>query len=171
MAKTLVEADQLPDILDISPPSKRNLVDKRATVNPYECMACNKRWPLNPVPSDPSCSRNNCFRAFPNAREGSDGFHCPSVAFNYCCQWYRLTSPEKMYVVENGLLLKYLPWTDNCGAAGPFACDDDVEDVVTKIDNVCACTLDHKVAVTLPDDYATLSRLSVRDPVCKQTFH
>ncbi|KAK3393263.1 hypothetical protein B0H63DRAFT_14834 [Podospora didyma] len=160
----LVEADTI-DILDYTPEvSKRHPVEK----DPYAGWYCKKPYPTQWVNPNPSCNANNCYRAFLNARKGSDGFHCPSVAFGYCCQWYSLSYKEKYYVTEKGILYKYLPWTDNCGADGPFKKPGDVKEVIEKIDDVCACTLKHKVRVTLPNDYAALNLLKPNNPVCKQ---
>lgn len=94
--------------------------------------------------------------------------HCPSVAYDYCCQWYTNTQARKETLVANGVLFFYLPWTQNCGAAGPFSTSAEIKAVVAKIDAVCACTILHKVRVTLPNDYAALTPKPVTDPVCEQ---
>jgi len=71
-------------------------------------------------------------------------------------------------VVKTGIFYHFVPWSANCGAAGPFVTDAQVDDVVKDINNVCACTLNHQVKVALPNDYAALSALGVRDPACAQ---
>jgi hypothetical protein len=96
--------------------------------------------------------------------------HCPSTALDYCCQWYTLRPNEKTYVVTSGVLVHFLPWTANCDAEGPFDTPDQIETVVRKVDNICACTLKHQVSVTLPNDYAALTGLPVNDPVCRQNL-
>ncbi|KAK3330001.1 hypothetical protein B0H66DRAFT_527369 [Apodospora peruviana] len=173
LAGTLIEAVNKADAVtyDVSAAaSKRSVVYKRHPTDPYTGWQCAPWWPLQTVPSSPTCSTNNCYRAFLNARKGSDGFHCPSVAYDYCCQWYSLTPSDRALVVEYGNLYHYLPWTGNCGAAGPFNTAADVQNVVKKVDDVCACTINHKVLVQGPNDYLSLTPLPLDDPVCLQNL-
>lgn len=44
----------------------------------------------------------------------------------------------------------------------------EIKIVIDKIDDVCACTLEHKVRIKSDDPYAKLSNKKVTDPVCKQ---
>ncbi|KAM7222491.1 hypothetical protein V8F06_001985 [Rhypophila decipiens] len=176
LANTIQLAADVPDIIIYDAPTRRSIGDKfgkRITeggVDPYAGYTCAPWYPLNPVPENPNCWENNCYRGFINGRQGQEAFHCPSVAFDYCCQWYSLNANDKDYIVRNGVFYFFLPWSSFCGAAGPFSSDAQVNDAITYIDDTCACTLQHKVRVTLPDDYAALNPLSVSDPTCAQHF-
>jgi hypothetical protein len=96
--------------------------------------------------------------------------HCPSTAYDYCCQWYTLSQTDKKTIVSDGTLVYFLPWTSNCGASGPFDSPAQIEGVVKDVDDVCACTLKHQVGVKLPNEYAAITALTPEDPVCEQHF-
>lgn len=71
----------------------------------------------------------------------------------------------KESVITNGEQLLVVPWSANCGVNANVD-PADLDDIISKIDNVCACTINHSVSVTYPNDYAALNGLAWDDPSC-----
>jgi len=115
--------------------------------DPYKGFYC--RAPYTLPPCETKCNRNNCFRGFLNARDGSDGKHCPIEAFGFCCLWNWAPPYYKYIGVKKGLVYKFAPYSKNCKNDG-----DSWGDVVAKINDVCGCTLNHEVYVDICDNKA-----------------
>jgi len=143
--------------------SKRDLVHtpRNTVVDPYSGFHCYAPYTLPPCAT--TCNRNNCFRAFLNARSGSSGKHCPIQAFAVCCVWNWFDDSDKAYAVSSGLLTAIVPWTANCQDSS-----DTPASVVAKVNDVCGCTLDHEVTldITANPDYYNLKPLGFFDPNC-----
>jgi len=58
LAGTLVEAVQLPDIIEYTP----TVVRRATTVDPYAGYSVRPLYVLKPLPANPSCTQNNCWR-------------------------------------------------------------------------------------------------------------
>jgi hypothetical protein len=58
LADTLVEAAKLPDIVVYQAAAAK----RSNTVDPYAGWTCNPGYPLTGIPSNPSCTQNNCWR-------------------------------------------------------------------------------------------------------------
>ncbi|RKU46430.1 hypothetical protein DL546_006468 [Coniochaeta pulveracea] len=128
-----------------------------ATKDPYWGRHCHGKY--NFPPCKTTCNRNNCFRSFLNARDGSDGKHCPKDAFGFCCAWNKADPWTKYWAYISGFLHHIAPYTDNCKND-----KDKWYDVIGKIDDVCGCTLAHQVLVTPDNDYLALNY----KPECKK---
>jgi len=127
--------------------------------DPYWGLYCPA--PYTEPPCETKCNRNNCFRAFLNARDGSDGKHCPKGAFGFCCAWNHANPFYKWLGVQSGLVYKFFPFTDNCKSSGNYA-----SDVVDKLNDVCGCTLNHEVTVDTTSDYYGLRFYQPWNPKC-----
>ncbi|KAK3938656.1 hypothetical protein QBC46DRAFT_343358 [Diplogelasinospora grovesii] len=139
--------------------------------DPYRGYSCCSQYPGSGVPQQTSCTANNCYRSWLDARPDSPGFHCPSYGFALCCVWYSLTPGQRSWVVYSGTANIVAPWSTKCGTGGPFSypSDADVQTVVGKIDKVCGCTLKHQISVSLPNAYYDLNPHTnfFSDPACQ----
>jgi len=152
-------ASDLSVAVDGDSPEKRAISMRNYMKDPYAYLWC--KAPYTEPPCETKCNRNNCFRAFLNARDGSSGKHCPKEAFGFCCLWNHLKPGFKWYGVKKGLVTKYVPYTANCYGDG-----DKAWDVVAKIDDVCGCTLNHEVTVDVNSDYYGLRHKKCGDKAC-----
>jgi hypothetical protein len=141
------------------PPEKRGLLLRSDMRDPYWGSYC--RAPYTEPPCETKCNRNNCFRGFLNARDGSDGKHCPKEAFAFCCIWNHVNYFHKWIAVKKGYLVKIAPYAKNCKNDG-----DSVAAVVDKVNDVCGCTLNHEVTIDKTSDYYGLRYYPPYSPKC-----
>ena len=138
------------DAVDGDAPEKRYAVVHGARgdilKDPYKGSYCKAKY--TKPPCETKCNRNNCFRGFLNARDGSDGKHCPKEAFAFCCIWNFANEWEKYFAIKKGILYKLAPYSKNCKGD-----KDTWKDVLEKVDDVCGCTLNHEVDVDIKSDY------------------
>lgn len=142
--------------------SKRSSFSPRNTPlfkDPYQGLCCKADYDEPPCDSD--CNRNNCFREFLDARDGSPGKHCPKEAFAFCCIWNQASVWEKYWAVESGFVYEVAPYSKNCA-------DSTCWQTVDKIDDVCGCTLHHKVTLDINSepDYWNLRHYGCGDAHC-----
>ena len=88
--------------------------------------------------------------------------HCPSEAFAFCCTWNSYDSYTKTLSVTSSALFSLAPWTTNCQDV-----DGTSADVVKKIDDVCGCTLNHKVALDTTNAYFNFVGKPAGDAACR----
>jgi hypothetical protein len=147
-------------------PEKRDVVNVKAPRNdpvvlkdPYKGSYC---WaPYTAPPCATTCNRNNCYRGFLNARDGSSGKHCPKEAFGFCCAWNFGSDFQKYWYVATGGVYHFAPYAASCKNDG-----DSTWDVVKKINDVCGCTLNHEATVDVTSAYYGLRRKSPHSPEC-----
>jgi len=127
--------------------------------DPYKGSHCCAPFTLPPCATN--CNRNNCFRAFLNARDGSDGKHCPKEAFGFCCLYNSAPDPIKYWAIATGFIDHIAPYTENCKGDG-----DSNWDVLKKLNDACGCTLNHEVTVDVTSDYYALRWYKPHNPKC-----
>jgi hypothetical protein len=148
-----------------TPDEKRDFIkvprnDPAVMKDPYKGSYC---WaPYTTPPCATTCNRNNCFRAFLNARDGSDGKHCPKEAFGFCCAWNNAPIFIKYWGIESGAVEYFAPYTKNCKSSGDYTWD-----VLNKLNDACGCTLNHEVKVDVTSDYYKLRYYDPHSPQCK----
>ncbi|EON98257.1 hypothetical protein UCRPA7_6218 [Phaeoacremonium minimum UCRPA7] len=141
---------------------KRSLIHAARTVemkDPYKGSICTA--PFTAPPCETHCTRNNCFRGFLNARDGSSGKHCPKEAFGFCCAWNYAPDFIKWYAVKYDILYAVAPYASSCKSS-----DDTAWDVVNKVNDVCGCTLNHEVTIDTSNAYYGLRALNPGNSKC-----
>ncbi|KAM0326649.1 hypothetical protein ACHAQA_006518 [Verticillium albo-atrum] len=136
--------------------------DKRKNKDPYKNRQCPNYLYIN-LPYHYECHRNNCYRGFLNTRDGSDGRHCPAEAFDLCCLWLSANDYAKKWAIKSKYLYEHAPYTRSCKSNY-----DSVRDVIKKIDDVCACTVGHKVQVDRSSEYFKLRNKKAGEPICRK---
>ncbi|KAH8910357.1 hypothetical protein BR93DRAFT_955518 [Coniochaeta sp. PMI_546] len=155
------------DAVDGTPDEKRDVtIVKVPRTNPpvvlkdpYKGSYC--RAPYTKPPCETTCNRNNCFRGLLNARDGSDGKHCPKEAFGFCCLYNFASDWQKFWAIKYGIIEHIAPYTANCKGSG-----DSTLDVLKKLNDACGCTLNHEVKVDTTSDYYKLRYFSPHSPQC-----
>ncbi|KAM0276420.1 hypothetical protein ACHAQH_006772 [Verticillium albo-atrum] len=130
--------------------------------DPYKNRQCPNYLHID-LPRQYECHRNNCYRGFLNARDGSYGRHCPAEAFNLCCLWLSANNYCKKWAIKSKDLYKRAPYARSCKDHY-----DSVRDVVRKIDDICACTVGHKVTVDNGSEYFKLRNKMAGTPICRK---
>lgn len=146
--------------------------------DPYKGSYCRARY--TKPPCETKCNRNNCFRGFLNARDGSDGkvSHVlpPSISLLLFWPSQRLPSCTR----TDNIVIQHCPkeafafcciwnfanpwekyWAIKTGVLyklAPYSANckgdkDTWKDVLAKVDDVCGCTLNHEVTVDVKSDY------------------
>lgn len=153
------------DAVEGSPDEKRSIVKVPRTdppaimKDPYKGSRCTARYTLPPCKT--TCNRNNCFRGFLNARDGSDGKHCPKEAFGFCCKYNSASDWFKFWAIKYGIIEHIAPYTKSCRGD-----KDSHWDVLKKLNDVCGCTLNHEVTVDVTSDYYDLRWYYPHNPKC-----
>jgi len=142
-------------------PEKIKRTDGGIMKDPYKGLWCNAKY--TEPPCETKCNRNNCFRGLLNARDGSDGKHCPKEAFDFCCKYNKASDWDKFWLIKYGWywIVKYAPYVKNCKSDS-----DSAYDILLKLNDACGCTLNHEVTIDITNDYYKLRHYPCGSPKC-----